>query len=79
MTAAEHNWEFGAQHRGYSHVGIPPSCRACDAAPAVTKGDTIRIVPERGAERVMLVAHVEHHIITLTDLAEDNVASDPEE
>jgi hypothetical protein len=34
----------------------------------VTKGDTIRIIPERGPERVMLVAHVEHHIITLADL-----------
>ena len=35
----------------------------------VTKGDVIRIVPEKGPERVMLVSHVEHHIITLTDLA----------
>lgn len=33
----------------------------------VTKGDVIRIVPERGPERVMTVAHVEHHVITLAD------------
>jgi hypothetical protein len=30
-------------------------------------GDTIHIVPEVGPERDMLVAHVEHHIITLVD------------
>ena len=35
--------------------------------PAVAKGDTIRIIPEHGADRVMVVAHVEHHIITLID------------
>ena len=34
----------------------------------VAKGDIIRIVPDRGPERVMLVTHVEHHIITLADL-----------
>jgi hypothetical protein len=36
----------------------------------VTKGDVIVIVPERGPRRRMLVAHVEHHLITLTDLDE---------
>lgn len=35
---------------------------------AVAKGDVIRIIPEAGPERVMLVSHVEHHIITLADL-----------
>jgi hypothetical protein len=38
------------------------------APPTVTKGDTIRIVPESGPERLMQVSHVEHHIITLSDL-----------
>lgn len=41
------------------------------AAPVtVTKGDTIRIIPDRGPERVMAVSHVEHHIITLADVPE---------
>ena len=35
----------------------------------VTKGDTIRIIPDKGPERVMLVSHVEHHVITLSDPA----------
>ena len=35
----------------------------------VTKGDTIRIIPEKGPERVMVVSHVEHHVITLSDPA----------
>lgn len=35
--------------------------------PTVTKDDVIRIVPEQGPVRVMRVAHVEHHIITLTE------------
>lgn len=43
----------------------PEWCPA--GAPVITKGDVIRIVPERGPERVMTVAHVEHHIITLAD------------
>ena len=34
----------------------------------VTKGDVITIVPEQGPDRLMAVAHVEHHLITLTDL-----------
>lgn len=34
---------------------------------AVSKGDLIRIIPEKGPERVMVVAHVEHHVITLAD------------
>ena len=33
----------------------------------VTKGDTIRIIPDKGPERVMVVSHVEHHVITLSD------------
>lgn len=37
------------------------------ASVSVTKGDTIRIIPERGPERLMAVAHVEHHVITLSD------------
>jgi hypothetical protein len=35
---------------------------------SITRGDVIVIVPERGPRRRMLVAHVEHHIITLADL-----------
>ena len=27
----EHNYEYGAEHGGYSHVGIPPGCPACAA------------------------------------------------
>ena len=30
-----HNYEFGRQHNGYSHMGIPPECPACLAAAAV--------------------------------------------
>lgn len=37
---------------------------------AVTKDDIIRIIPEKGPERVMRVSHVEHHIITLADTEE---------
>lgn len=41
---------------------------AAEAAPVtITKGDVIRIVPELGPERLMVVSHMEHHIITLTD------------
>jgi hypothetical protein len=36
----------------------------------VTKGDTIRIIPDKGPERVMVVSHVEHHVITLSDPAD---------
>ena len=35
--------------------------------PTVAKGDVIRIIPERGPVRVMRVAHVEHHVITLAE------------
>lgn len=35
----------------------------------VTKGDVIRIIPERGPERVMVVSHVERYAITLADLS----------
>lgn len=35
---------------------------------SVTKDDMIRIVPEYGPVRIMRVAHVEHHIITLADV-----------
>jgi hypothetical protein len=38
------------------------------ASATVTKGDIITIVPEKGEVRTMRVAHVEHHIITLSDL-----------
>lgn len=44
---------------------------ASDVSATVTKGDAIRIVPEKGPERVMLVAHVEHYVITLADLPEN--------
>jgi len=36
----------------------------------VTKGDTVRIIPDKGPERVMVVSHVEHHVITLSDPAD---------
>jgi len=25
----EHNYEYGREHGGYSHMGIPPACPAC--------------------------------------------------
>lgn len=43
----------------------------------VTKGDIIVIVPERGPRRRMLVSHVEHHIILLTDVPQQGLASVP--
>jgi len=36
----------------------------------VARGDVIHIVPDAGPERRMLVTHVEHHIIALSDLPE---------
>lgn len=40
------------------------------AAPVtVTRGGIIRIVPDKGPERLMRIAHVEQHIITLSDPA----------
>jgi hypothetical protein len=33
----------------------------------IAKGDTIRIIPDAGTERVMVVSHVEHYVITLSD------------
>jgi hypothetical protein len=33
----------------------------------VKKADVIRIVPDLGPERIMIVAHVEHHVITMAD------------
>ena len=36
----------------------------------VTRGDAIRIIPGKGPERVMVVSHVEHHVITLSDPAD---------
>ena len=36
----------------------------------ITKGDTIRIIPDKGPGRVMVVSHVEHHVITLSDPAD---------
>jgi hypothetical protein len=44
----------------------------------VRKGDVIRIVPERGPERVMIVSHVEHHVITLIDHPQGAALEDPE-
>ena len=34
----------------------------------IAAGDVIRIIPGRGPERVMVVSHVERHIITLADV-----------
>lgn len=51
--------EAVAARRGASGTGSPP------APVSVTKGDVIRIVPDKGPERIMTVAHVEHHAITL--------------
>jgi hypothetical protein len=33
----------------------------------IAQGDTITIVPEQGPERVVVVTHVEHHVILLAD------------
>ena len=61
---APHSHEVRADHLGVARTTI-------EGTPVtVTKGDVIRIVPESGPERVMLVAHVEHHIITLADIPE---------
>ena len=30
-AAPKHNYEYGREHDGYSHVGIPPGCPACAA------------------------------------------------
>ena len=30
-AAPKHNSEYGREHDGYSHVGIPPGCPACAA------------------------------------------------
>jgi hypothetical protein len=46
---------------------IPVMVKPDKAVASVKKGDLIRIIPERGPERHMIVAHVEHHIITLSD------------
>ena len=37
---------------------------------SVKRGDTITIIPDKGPERVMVVSHVEHHVITLSDPAD---------
>jgi hypothetical protein len=34
----------------------------------IAAGDVIRIIPDRGPERVMVVARVERHVITLADV-----------
>ena len=47
-------------------TGIGAGREACGT---ITEGDVIRIVPEKGPERVMKVSHVEHHVITLSDPA----------
>jgi len=33
----------------------------------IQKNDVIRIIPDVGPTRLVIVVHVEHHIITLTD------------
>ena len=38
--------------------------------PVIAKGDVIGITLDRGEPRWMRVSHIEHHIITLTDLDE---------
>jgi len=50
-----------------SGVNYPPGSLNMVNPATVAKGDLIRIVPEAGPERLMVVAHVEHHIITLSD------------
>jgi hypothetical protein len=41
---------------------------APEVSATIARGDVIRIRPDRGPERVMVVSHVEHHLITLADL-----------
>lgn len=55
-------------HQALCEVARQARRAAEDLAVSVAKGDVIRVVPERGPERLMLVAHVEQHIITLSDL-----------
>ena len=40
----KHNLEFGREHNGYSHLGIPPGCPACAASEEVT---TMATTPTR--------------------------------
>ena len=54
---------------------LPENDRLHDAAlgrKTLRVGETITIIPDSGPEREMIVAHVEHHVITLID-------ADPEE
>lgn len=52
----------------WDHPSWGATWRQSDAeTPAIIKGKTVRIIPERGPERVMVVNHVERHVITLAD------------
>ncbi len=72
MRKAADDWTEGV---GYDdggeemHSAIADYTDAVATAPlpAVRRGTRIRIIPEAGPERVMVVMHVEHHIITMAD------------
>lgn len=63
---------YSQEHRyGVSHTWIVKKAPAPEVTATVSKGDIICIIPEKGPERVMTVAHVEHYVITLADLPEE--------
>lgn len=56
----------------WEHPSWGAQARQAEAEkPSIVKGKAVRIIPERGPERNMIVSHVEHHAVTLTDPAEE--------
>jgi len=71
VTTFTGTWVDGYQERHMHDIRaawIVKKAPAPEASAVITKGDVIRIIPEKGPEWIMLVSHVEQHIITLADL-----------
>lgn len=52
----------------WDHPAWGAEARQSEAeTPGIFKGKTVRIIHERGPERLMVVNHVERHVITLAD------------
>ena len=52
----------------WDHPAWGAEARQAEAeTPGLFKGRLVRIIPERGLERVMRVSHVERHVVTLAD------------
>ena len=49
-----HNVEYGAEHNGYSHMGIPPGCPACRKDREQAKAQT------RAAKEITAAWHDPH-------------------